>query len=137
MLINKKFNNADLIYEGAILIWNISLPFMCPQHQQFISKAFEISVLLLEQIDCIDHDLRTKMHLELAKINLGNEVLFHDVERNIMKALKLDHSLPLPKIPHKFDPEEDPGLYYRPYERYLEEFRGKILLKTLINLTPS
>lgn len=33
MLANKKLDNADLIYEGAILIWNICLPFLCPQHR--------------------------------------------------------------------------------------------------------
>jgi hypothetical protein len=30
MIINKKLDNPDLIHEGAILIWNISLPFMNP-----------------------------------------------------------------------------------------------------------
>lgn len=28
MLINKKLDNPELIYEGAILVWNISLPFL-------------------------------------------------------------------------------------------------------------
>jgi hypothetical protein len=28
MLINKKLDNAEIIYEGAILVWNISLPFL-------------------------------------------------------------------------------------------------------------
>lgn len=28
MLINKKLDNAELIYEGAVLVWNISLPFL-------------------------------------------------------------------------------------------------------------
>ena len=45
---------------------------MCPQYKSWIVKPFEISVSLLEQIDSIDHDLRTKMHLELAKIYFGN-----------------------------------------------------------------
>ena len=72
MIINKKLDNPELIYEGCLLIWNISLPFMCPQYRNYIAKAFEISVALLEQIDSIDHDLRTKMHLELANIYFGN-----------------------------------------------------------------
>jgi hypothetical protein len=76
MIINKKLDNADLIYEGAVLIWNISLPFMCSQYRSVIVKPFEISALLLEQIDSIDHDLRTKIHLELAKIFFGNETMF-------------------------------------------------------------
>lgn len=28
MVTNKKLNDPDLIYEGAVLIWNISLPFL-------------------------------------------------------------------------------------------------------------
>jgi hypothetical protein len=28
MLINKKLDNAELIYEGAVLVWNIALPFL-------------------------------------------------------------------------------------------------------------
>ena len=102
MIINKKLDNADLIYEGAILIWNISLPFMCPQYKSWIVKPFEISVSLLQQIDSIDHDLRTKMHLELAKIYFGNQAMFIEVETNIMKAIKLDPSIPLHKINVKF-----------------------------------
>ncbi len=60
---NKKLDNPDLIYEGAVLIWNISLPFLCVQYREFIAKAFDYSCQLLEQIQSIDHDLRTKMHL--------------------------------------------------------------------------
>jgi hypothetical protein len=28
MITNKKQNDPDLIYEGAVLVWNISLPFL-------------------------------------------------------------------------------------------------------------
>ena len=76
MIINKKLDNPDLIYEGAVLIWNISLPFMCDEYKQSIIKAFDISAFLLEQIDSVDHDLRTKMHLQLAKIYFGEETMF-------------------------------------------------------------
>jgi hypothetical protein len=30
MISNKKENNPEIIYEGAILIWNIGLPFLNP-----------------------------------------------------------------------------------------------------------
>ena len=55
MLINKKLDDADLIYEGSLLIWNISLPFMCGEYQSYITKAFDVSLMLLEQIDSTDH----------------------------------------------------------------------------------
>lgn len=50
MIINKKLDNPELIYEGSMLIWNIGLPFMCPQYKSYIAKAFDISCNLLEQI---------------------------------------------------------------------------------------
>ena len=55
MLINKKLDNAELIYEGAVLVWNISLPFLCEQYHTYAAKALDISLLLLEQIDSNDH----------------------------------------------------------------------------------
>lgn len=76
MIINKKLDSPELIYEGAVLIWNISLPFMCREYQSFTSKALEISASLLEQIDSTDHDLRTKLHLQLANIYFGSELMF-------------------------------------------------------------
>lgn len=80
-----------------------------------MTKVFEISVSLLEQIDCVDHDLRIKMHLQLARIHSGNEQMFFEVESNTLKALKLDNSIPIGKLLFKFDAEEDPSLYCRPY----------------------
>ena len=47
MMANKKLDNPDLIYEGALLIWNISLPFLCPQYRDSIAKAFDYSCQLL------------------------------------------------------------------------------------------
>ncbi len=55
MLINKKLNNAELIYEGSLLVWNISLPFMSEQYHAFPAKALDLSLSLLEQIDSNDH----------------------------------------------------------------------------------
>jgi hypothetical protein len=54
-----------------------------------------------------------------------------------MSALKLDHSIPLQKMQLKFEPEEDPSLYFRPYQRYLNDYKEKIMLKTLQIINPS
>lgn len=68
MLINKKLNNAELIYEGCIIIWNLSLPFMSPQYHSYTARALDLSLSLIEQIDTNDHELRTKLHLQLINI---------------------------------------------------------------------
>lgn len=47
MLINKKIDQADLIYEGAVLIWNTSLPFLTEQYYSFCSRALDVSLSLL------------------------------------------------------------------------------------------
>lgn len=54
-----------------------------------------------------------------------------------MKAIKLDPSIPIHKINVKFESSEDLSLYQRPYERYLEDFREKILLKTMQTIEPN
>jgi len=63
--------------------------------------------------------------------------MFIEVESNIMKAIKLDPSIPLHKLNVKFESSEDISLYQRPYERYLEDFREKILLKTMQAIDPN
>lgn len=63
MLINKKLDSAELIYEGSILVWNMALPFLSEQYHTFAAKALDLSLSLLEQIDSNDHELRTKFHL--------------------------------------------------------------------------
>lgn len=69
------------------------------------------------------------MHLELAKIYFNNYGMLEQVEKHTLKAIKLDHSIPTSKLQHKFEPEEDSSLYYRPFERYLHSFREKLIIK--------
>jgi hypothetical protein len=137
MLINKKLNNAELIYEGAIIVWNIALPFLCPQYHKFAARALDLSLSLIEQIDSNDHELRTKFHLQLISIYFGNDHMFSEVESNVFKALRLDPSVPIGRLLNKPEGEEDPSLYTRPYHRYLSEFRQRVLLKTMQVMDPT
>jgi hypothetical protein len=105
MIINKRLNDADLIYEGSILIWNTCLPFMTPAYRELLTKAFEAASSLLEQVDSTDHGLRVKLHLELAKAYFNNEAQFFRVEEHLNKSLSLDYSTPLAKLTIKPDPE--------------------------------
>lgn len=138
MLINKKFDNAELIYEGSILVWNIALPFLSEQYHLYAAKALDLSLSLLEQIDSNDHELRTKFHLQLINIYFDNDLMFAEVESNVFKALRLDSSIPTAKLAIKPDVEEDPSLYARPFHRYFLDFKQKVLLKTMQipNLSP-
>lgn len=101
MLINKGGNNAELIYEGCIIIWNLALPFLTPPYHSFAAKALDLSLALIEQIDSNDHEFRTKLHLQLITIYFGNEIMFSEVEKNVFKALRLDPSIPPLKLSFK------------------------------------
>lgn len=79
MLINKKLNNGELIYEGCIIIWNIALPFMSPQYHAYTARALDLSLSLIEQIDSNDHELRTKFHLQLINAYFANDLMFSEV----------------------------------------------------------
>ena len=37
---NKRVNDPELIYEGAIIIWNMSLPFLNANHKSLIYEPF-------------------------------------------------------------------------------------------------
>ncbi|CAD8135763.1 unnamed protein product [Paramecium octaurelia] len=135
MVTNKKLNDPDLIFEGAVLIWNISLPFLNAQYRVHVYKAFSMACQLLEQLQCVDHALRVNFHIELAKSDL-QEDLAVKAEQHIKKALQLDYSVPLGKVQFKYDEGEDLGLYQRPYDKYLRNLEEKIRLKLNIYQEP-
>ena len=62
--------------------------------------------------------------------------MFPEVEKHVMKGIKLDHSIPLNKVQAKIEPEDDTSLFTRPYQKYLETFREKVNLKTMRNMEP-
>lgn len=128
MVTNKKILDADLIHDGAILIWNIGLPFLNATYRPEVNKAFQAACQMLELIQSNEHALRVNFHLELAKSDLQED--YHTkANEHIQKALELDYSNPLTKIKVKYDEGEDLSLYQRPYDRYLISLRDKIKLK--------
>ena len=50
MLANKKMLDADLIYEGAVLIWNIGIPFLNANYRKHCYQAFLQASKFLELI---------------------------------------------------------------------------------------
>ena len=125
---NKKQYDAELIYDGAILIWNMGLPFLNATYKQYVYKAFYHACQMLELIQSNDHELRMNFHLEVAKIELYEYDLAQKAEKHIQKALQLDYSIPVSEI-KIFKEHEDLSLYQRRYERYLVALSDKIKLK--------
>ncbi|KAL4435549.1 hypothetical protein ABPG74_020325 [Tetrahymena malaccensis] len=125
---NSRYLDSDLVYDGAVLIWNISLPFLNATYRQHVVKAFTIACDYLEKIQSNDHALRVNFHLELAKSELAEENP-NKAGVHIRKALQLDYSIPLAKVKNLVKEDQDKSLYQRPYERYLKSLQDKINLK--------
>jgi hypothetical protein len=128
MSTNRRLNDPDLIYEGCVLIWNLGLPFVNENFKEFIYEPFLAASELLEQLQSTDHDLRVKFHLELAKINIQDNMKVK-AEIHIKKAFKLDYSIPEKMITQVSPGEEDIGNYQRVYDRYLSFMEQKIRTK--------
>ncbi|EAR90704.2 hypothetical protein TTHERM_00705200 (macronuclear) [Tetrahymena thermophila SB210] len=126
---NSRYLDSDLVYDGAVLIWNISLPFLNATYRQHVVKAFTIACEYLEKIQSNDHALRVNFHLELAKSELAEENTLN-AGVHIRKALQLDYSIPLAKVKNLVKEDQDKSLYQRPYERYLKSLQDKINLKS-------
>ena len=81
------------------------MPFLTPHYYPFCARALDISLVLLEQVDSTDHELRTKMHLQLSNIYFKSDLMFAELRANIFKALSLDPSVPPYKLAVKGQPE--------------------------------
>lgn len=134
-----RLKDPDLIYEGCVLIWNIGLPFVNESFKEFIVDPFLRASELLEDIQSTDHELRVKLHMELAKIYMQDNHK-KKAENHIHKALKLDYSLPEKVLPILKDSkeirEEDPAQYQRVFDRYLLFMEQKIKQRSPITTDP-
>lgn len=128
MITNRKLNDPELIYEGCVLIWNISLPFLNATYRSFLYSPFLSAANLLELIQSNDHSLRVNLHFELAKTELQSDLVVK-ADIQIAKALALDYSIPLKKIISKIDEGENVALYQRPYDRFLHSLKEKIRIR--------
>jgi len=62
----KYFKNPWLVYEGSVLLWNLSLPFLNERFKFLTYKGFEIVANLLQETFCSDYKLRIRILFELA-----------------------------------------------------------------------
>ena len=135
MITNKKLRNANLIHEGAMLVWNFGLPFLTNENRKFIYKPFVEVAKLLELIKSNNYKLRVNFHLEIAKNDIADDFL-RRAEEHINKAIHLDYSTVRSKLNVEVDEREDPGFYQRPYERMLIMLSDKLRLKRDIFAEP-
>lgn len=91
--------DLDLINETCIIIFNLAIPLLKKSYNKNYLKAFVAAADILEQINSNEFSLRASFHLEIAKCYL-NEDLLQEADTNLIKALTLDYSLPINKLPN-------------------------------------
>jgi tetratricopeptide (TPR) repeat protein len=86
----KRSEDPDLLHEGCVLAWNISMPLLQPHLLKHIHRLFTIAATALEEIDSPLKPLRAKLHFEVAKCEISQDFLAKAATQ-INKALALDY----------------------------------------------
>ena len=84
----RTLEDPEVTYEGCLLVWNLSLPFMNQGLKDKVYKGFNAASEELELVAGTDYDLRVKLHLELGKLELGDGNL-HSALENVRNGMEL------------------------------------------------
>lgn len=133
MMAAKRLDDAGVSTEGCVLIWNIGKPLLTPKNRHHTYQSYLTACMLLEALDSPLHELRIVLHLELAKQEMQLDFI-SKAEAQIAKAFKLD-STALQNV-LQLAPDDDPGDFSRPYDRYLRFMRSKLRLKREVYREP-
>ena len=121
--------DLDLINDTAMLIWNTSIPFMKKSFRKNYYKAINSAADLLEQIESNENFLRASLHIEIAKCLIEDDLL-SEADTNLLKALTMDYSIPVNKLPFPVKPEDNLNYLQRNLEQYLVYLKRCVLVKT-------
>ena len=88
----KRGSDPDLLHEGCVLAWNLSLPLLQPHLLKHVHRLFTIAANSLEELDSPMKSLRAKLHFEVAKCEISQDFLAK-ASAQINKALALDYGL--------------------------------------------
>jgi hypothetical protein len=121
--------DLDLINETAMLIWNTALPFMKKSLRKNYYKAFNSAAELLEQTESNETYLRASLHFETAKYLIEDDLL-SEADTNLIKALTMDYSIPINKLPFLHKPEDNLNYLQRNLEQYLVYLKRCVTVKT-------
>ena len=71
----KRGSDPDLLHEGCVLAWNLSLPLLQPHLLKHVHRLFTIAANSLEELDSPMKSLRAKLHFEVAKCEISQDFL--------------------------------------------------------------
>ena len=85
----RRTNDAELVQEGCVLIWNISLPLLQPSLVSHAMRALTLACASLEAVESPMHEVRVALHLELARAEAAADFMARAKE-HVDKGLLLD-----------------------------------------------
>lgn len=122
-----RLNDPPLVQDICILIWNVSLPLLQPNLRKYVKRPLQKATKALEEVDSQLNRFRVQLHLELAKCEVGDDLLAK-AKAEADKALNLDYTI-----------SEDEfavlGLE-RPLDRHLTPLKTRLELRTRLYAQP-
>lgn len=135
----KRLGDPDMLHRGCIIAWNLGLPLLQPHLRRHLHRLFLTAVTILDDLESPLLQLRSQLHLEVAKCEISSDFLTKAMI-HVRKALEMDYGRI--DIPEGLDnlqlikeddlPEaeqENKNDDRRPLDRFLRPLHNKLDLK--------
>jgi len=120
--------NADLVNDCCVAIWNAALPLLQPDLRLQCKKILSAAVLALELFNSLLHELRVLFHFELSKCDQAQDLLA-SAAGNTTRALSLDY-------PSSAVDVAASGGYTRAWDKEIKPFHYKLAMKMSLFAPP-
>ncbi|GAB9474992.1 hypothetical protein Gpo141_00012101 [Globisporangium polare] len=90
LLSAKRQEDPNLVESVCVYAWNLALPLLQPHLRGQLSRVLTLSASMLEEMDSLLLVLRSRLHLEISKVEIKSEFLSKAYE-SVNKALALDY----------------------------------------------
>jgi hypothetical protein len=120
--------NADLVNDCCVAIWNTVLPLLQPDLRLQCKKILSAAVLALELFNSLLHELRVLFHFELSKCDQAQDLLA-SAAGNTTRALSMDY-------PSSAADVAASGGYARAWDKEIKPFHYKLAMKMSLFAPP-
>lgn len=90
LLASKRQQNPILIENVCLYAWNLSMPLLQPHVSSTLTRMYTLSTQALEEIESLALELRTRLHLEAARLDFSADFLVK-ANSHVSKGLLLDY----------------------------------------------
>ena len=123
-----RLEDADLVNDCCVVIWNTVLPLLQPDLRLQCKKVLSSAVLALELFNSLLHELRVLFHFELAKCDQAQDLLAA-AAGNTSRSLSLDY-------PSSSADVVASGGYTRAWDKEIKPFHYKLAMKMSLFAPP-